>query len=122
MWISAALIGPYELAVSACAAEIDEMITKAASPRLAPPASRNGRAASNACTAPSTSSRKFCSQDEGSPPCAIAPALENSKSTPPSSFAAFSIQDFSAAPSVTSTGLPVALMPLVFNSATVAAT
>ena len=43
-------------------------------------------------------------------------------SMPPSSFAALSIQDFSAAPSVTSTGPPVARIPLAFNSVTVAAT
>ena len=71
--------------MSACAAEIDEMMTKAASPVFSPLASSNGRAASNAFTAPSTSSRKFCSHEAGSPPCAMAPALENSMSTLPSS-------------------------------------
>src|SRR3954452_19350163 len=100
MWISAALIGPYELVLSAIAAETEDMMTTLASPFLAPLASRNGNAASNALTAPSTSSRKFCSHDAGSPPCDIAPALQNSKSTLPSSLAAFAIHDFSAAPSV----------------------
>ncbi|MGY4496521.1 hypothetical protein ACVWYH_000448 [Bradyrhizobium sp. GM24.11] len=97
-------------------------MTKAASPLFSPLASRNGRAASNACTAPSTSSRKFCSHDAGSWPCAMAPALANSRSMPPSSLAAPSTHAFSAAPSLTSTVPPVARMPPAFSSATVAAT
>src|SRR3954467_4336383 len=100
MCTSAALIGPYELAVSACAAEIDEMMTKHASPVFSPLASRNGRAPSNALTAPSTSSRKFCSHDAGSPPCAMAPALENNILMLPNSCATLAIHDFSAAQDV----------------------
>ena len=98
------------------------MMMKAASPVFSPLASSNGRAASNALTAPSTSSRKFCSHDAGSPPCAMAPALENSMSTLPSSCATPAIHDFSAAASVISTGAPVAFTPIARSSVTVLAT
>src|SRR5260370_37775715 len=73
MCTSAALIGPYELALSACAAETDAMMRKAPSPRCSPLASRNGLAGSHALTAPNTSDRQCGCHDAASPPRPIAP-------------------------------------------------
>ena len=71
---------------------------------------------------PSTSSRKFCSHEAGSPPWARAPALETSMWMPPSSSPAALIQALSASPSTMSTDAPVAFTPRLFRWATVSAT
>ena len=98
------------------------MITNDASPVASAEAFRNGLAASKALTMPSTSSRKFCSHDVGSAPCAIAPALETSMWIPPSSSPAALIQAFNAAPSMMSTEAPVARTPRLRRLSTVSCT